>query len=211
MGIDSHILISQTLLPNKEVLDMDIPSISSPNLNITDEKREIAMYASIEWTIPSLVFIFLTQSYFEGFLGEASADHYKALKAWILRQNKRFKGIETMMVTASKSTQKVRSKGKSPNNFFSFYFTTPKGNRMKIFMPECSSDKKDEKVLSLLLEDLLKLYKKPKCKFSKKINSLTDKPYDELYAIFNKELEIWEFYTLAMLMRKSRLENHTES
>ena len=91
MRVDSHIVISQTMLPNTEVMDMDIPIISSPNLKISEEEREISMYASLEWAIPSLVFIFITKSYFEGFLGEAGVDHYKALKSWVLKQNKRFK------------------------------------------------------------------------------------------------------------------------
>lgn len=211
MRVDSHIVISQTILPNTEVMDMDISIISSPNLKISEEEREMSMYASLEWAIPSLVFIFITKSYFEGFLGEAGIDHYKALKSWVLKQNKRFKFIETIFVTATKNEHKVQSKKKSPSNFFSVYFTVPNGNRMKIFMPECSSDKKDVKALSSLFDDLLKLYKKPKSKFSKQINSITNKSYEEIYAVYNKELEIWEFYTLTMLIQKSQLESQTES
>lgn len=106
MRVDSHIVISQTILPNTEVIDMDIPIISLPNLKISEEAREVSMYASLEWAIPSLVFIFITKSYFEGFLEEAGIDHYKALKSWILKQNKRFKSVETMFVRLRKANTK---------------------------------------------------------------------------------------------------------
>ena len=130
------------------------------------------------------------------------ADHYRVFKEWTFKQNKKFKGITTRTITASKSTQKI-GKSKSPSNFFTLYFQIPQGNRLKVFMPETESDENDVKALSELLDNLKKLYTKPKSKFAKKISDLTDKDYEELYAVYNNGVKKWEFFTGTMLINQS--------
>lgn len=204
MRTNAHIYIDQTLIPGQPPLDLALNSLKTEGLILENHEHDITPFACIEWAIPSIIFAFITKSYFDGFLAEMGSDHYHVFKEWTFKQNKKFKGILTKTVTASKSTKKI-DKSKSPSNFFSLYFQTPQGNRLKVFMPETESDENDVKALSELLDNLKKMYTKPKSKFTKKINDLTDKAYEELYALYNKDKGKWEFFTMAQLIQKSAL------
>lgn len=202
MNSNAHILVDQTLMPGFPPLDLDIQLLETDKLVIEKREHEIVPYASFEWAVPSIIFVFITKSYFDGFLSEIGANHYHLLKEWVCKQNSKFKGIKSLTVTSSESKKKISNTNFS-NNFFAIYIKTPNGNILKAFMPECLSIEEDNKVLSELLDDLKKLYTKPKSKFARKINDLTDKVYDSIYAIYNLESKEWEFFTLNMLVHKS--------
>lgn len=203
MRTNAHIIIDQTLLPSQPPVDLEIDFLESKGLILVKNEHDISPYACLEWAIPSLIFAYISKSYFDGFLNEMGADHYQKLKNWVFGQNKKLKGVSTTIITATESTKKVTSTY-SPNNFFAIYLTTPKGNRLKVFMPECKSNEEDIKALSNLLDDFRKLYTKPEGKFARKINGLTDKEYEELYAVFNKESKKWKFHTLSKLTKRSK-------
>ena len=202
MRTNAHIHIDQTLMPGQPPLDLELESLKTDGLILENHEHDISTFACMEWAIPSIIFAFISKSYFDGFLGEMGADHYRVFKEWTFKQNKKFKGITTRTITASKSTQKI-GKSKSPSNFFTLYFQIPQGNRLKVFMPETESDENDVKALSELLDNLKKLYTKPKSKFAKKISDLTDKDYEELYAVYNNGVKKWEFFTGTMLINQS--------
>jgi hypothetical protein len=207
MRTNAHILIDQTLMPGRPPFDLELESLKTDGLILENHEHDIPPFACMEWAIPSFIFAYFTKPYFDGFLTEMGADHYRVLKEWVVKQNRKFKGFTTKTITASKSTAKI-GKSKSPSNFFALYFQTPKGNRLKVFMPETESDEMDVQVLSELLDSLKKLYTKPKSKFAFKINVLTDKIYEELYAVYNVEKKDWEYYTGTMLVHKSIANNN---
>ena len=207
MRTEAHILIDQTVSENLPLIDLEIEILEKDGLNIDEKQHPIQAYASLEWMIPPLFFAFITKSYFEGFLNKAGEDHYEILKSWILRMNSKFRGHFTQTITARKSTKKVANDSDTPNNFFGVYFKTPNGNNLKVFMPNCVSEQEDIKALSDLLDDLRKLYSKPESKFAKKIKGITDKVYEEIYAVFNKDKGEWEFFTVSQLIQKSTLNN----
>ena len=202
MKAPPHIVVDQTILPGLSPINLDINLLEATGLIIEKREHDISPHACLEWAIHSLIFAFIAKSYFDGFLGEMGSDHYQKLKVWIIEQNKKFKGLSTTTITATQSTKKI-TEANSPNNFFAIYLTTPQGNRLKVFMPNCDSNEEDIEALSKLLDNFRKLYTKPKGKFAKKINGLTDKVYEELYAVFNKKLKEWEFYTFSMLAKRS--------
>lgn len=201
MRTEAHILIDQTVSENKPFFDLEIEMLEIDGLNIEINKHPIKVYASLEWMIPPIIFAFFAKPYFEGFLNQAGEDHYEVLKRWILKMNSKFRGHFTQTITASESTKKVAKDSKTPNNFFGVYFKTPMGNNLKVFMPNCKNEKKDIEALSYLLDDLRKLYTKPESKFARKINGLTDKVYEELYAVFNNEKGEWEFFTSLQILK----------
>lgn len=204
MKTNAHIHIDQTLIPGQSPLDLDLNLLKTEGLILENHEHDISPFACMEWAIPSIIFAFISKSYFDGFLGEMGGDHYRVFKEWIFKQNKKFKGIITKTIIASKSTQKIDN-SYAPSNFFTLYFQIPQGNRLKVFMPETESDENDVKALSELLDNLKKMYTKPKSKFAKKINGLTDKVYEDLYAVFNKNKCEWEFFTMAQLIQKRAL------
>ena len=203
MRTNAHILIDQTLIPGQTPLDLDLNLLKTKGLYLVNNEHGISPFACMEWAIPSIIFAFISKSYFDGFLGEMGSDHYRIFKKWTYKQNKKFKEITTKTITASNSTHKIANLN-SPNNFFALYFQTPQGITLKVFMPQTESDENDIIALSELLDNLKKIYTKPKSKFAQKINGLTDKVYEELYAVFNVEKEEWEFYTTSMLVKKSK-------
>ena len=201
MRTNAHIYIDQTLMPNQPTLDLELDLLKSEGLILENHEHDILPFACMEWAIPSIIFAYISKTYFEGFLSEMGADHYRVFKEWTFKQNKKFKGITTKTITGAKSTEKV-GKSKSPSNFFALYFQIPWGNRLKVFMPETKSDESDVRVLSELLDNLKKLYTKPKSKFARRINSLTDKAYEELYAVYNIDKREWEFFTGSEILKK---------
>lgn len=206
MRTNAHILIDQSLMPGLPPLDLHLDLLESRELRIENKEHEIALYASFEWAVPSIIFAYITRPYFEGFLNEMGSSHYKALKDWIFKQNKRFKSKSTQTITATRSTEK-KTNSNSPSNFFTIYTSTPKGNILKIFMPGCESEESDMKALSSLLDDIRELYIKPEGEFTIKINGLTDNEYEGLYATFNNKLGVWEFYNDSMLIEISKKQN----
>lgn len=202
MRTNAHILIDQSVFPSFPPIDLDINLLESDNLKIEKKEHGFSAFASLEWAIPSVICAYFAKSYFDGFLNEMGSEHYRKVKSWVFLLNKKIKGETTFQMTSTKSNKKVKESN-SPNNFFSIYLTTPRGIRMKVFMPNCELDKDDVQALSMLLDNFLKLYTKPKSRFAQKINGLTDKVYEELYAIFNVEKGNWEFYTTDMLVKKS--------
>lgn len=194
MRTEAHIIIDQTIFDNMPIIDLESEMLEKDGIKIEIKQHPIQAYASSEWMIPPLVFAFFAKPYFEGFLNKAGEDHYDILKKWILKMNSKFRGHYTQTITASESTKKVAKDSKTPNNFFGVYFKTPMGNNLKVFMPNCKNEKKDIEALSDLLDDLRKLYTKPESKFARKINGLTDKVYEELYAVFNSDKGEWEFF-----------------
>ena len=201
MRTEAHILIDQTISENLPLIDLEIEMFENDGLNIEINQHPIKAYASLEWMIPPLFFAFFAKPYFVGFLNKAGEDHYEVLKRWILKMNSKFRGHFTQTITATKSTKKVDKDSNTPNNFFGVYFKTPLGNNLKVFMPNCNSEQEDIKALSDLLDDLRKLYSKPESKFARKIKGLTDKAYEELYAVFNIDKGKWEFFTGSMLVK----------
>lgn len=203
MRTEAHIVIDQTIFDNMPIFDLEIEMLEKDGLSIEKKQHSIQAYASLEWMIPPLVFAFFAKPYFEGFLNKAGEDHYEVLKRWILKMNSKFRGYFTQTITTTKSTNKVANDSDTPNNFFGVYFKTPLGNNLKVFMPNCESEQEDIKALSDLLDDLRKLYSKPESKFARKIKGLTDKVYEELYAVFNNDKGEWEFFTGSMLVKHS--------
>jgi hypothetical protein len=60
--------------------------VAAENLDLALTPREMPkFYAALEWLIPTVVFVFVTKSYFEGFLGEAGKDHYHVLKRALVK------------------------------------------------------------------------------------------------------------------------------
>lgn len=201
MRTNAHIVIDQTLMPGQPPIDLELNSLKAEGLILINHEHPIEPQACMEWAITSVILAYISKSYFDGFLGEMGADHYGIFKEWVLRHNKKFKGIKTYKITATKTTQQIYDSN-SPNNFFALYFQIPQGNVLKVFMPNTASDENDVKALSELFANLMKLYKKPKSKFAKKINSLTDNSYDEIFGIYAIDKCEWEFFTSEILIKR---------
>lgn len=203
MRTSSHILIRETILPNRPLEDFELDFLSYPNLSIDKQEKEIQAYASIVWSIPSLMVVFIASSYFQNFIGEFGSDHYHILKAWVIKMNRKYRNIQTTSVTSSGVKKKEDN---SLNNFFAVYHTIPNGNMLKVFMPKCETEEEEEMALSELFDYLMELYKKPNGGFAKKINGLAGNSFDDIYAIYNAKSKKWQYYTVMMLIKQKSKE-----
>lgn len=192
MRTNAHILINETIMPGLNSAVTDLTTLETETLRLEVKSQEPKMYASLEWFVPSMLFAYIAKPYFDSFLSKMGPDHYTILKEWIYKQNKNLKGRKVKTVTSSISPQK-NTNSNSPQNLFTLYFTLPKGGTLKVYMPNCHSDKEDIEVLSSILEDIKNLYLDPKVK--NQLSSIEIKEYDQVFAVYDVVLKKWELLT----------------
>jgi len=62
-------------------------------------------FAGVEWYLPTFVVLYLAKGYFDGFLNEMGADHYKALKDALMKLRARLDLVKvTVFATEGKAT-----------------------------------------------------------------------------------------------------------
>jgi hypothetical protein len=87
---------AQTFFEFQQVVD-----VQGVNLHV-EEREDPGPYASVEWLIPTAVFIFVGKAYFDGFLKEMGKDHYALLKQGIKSLHSRLLGPHaTKLITIS--------------------------------------------------------------------------------------------------------------
>jgi hypothetical protein len=82
MSNDSAVIgISYVESIPRELIDPFLNEVSDDRIEIIEEPRpETQFFASIEWFIPTAVFLYVSKGYFDGFLQAAGTDHYERLK-----------------------------------------------------------------------------------------------------------------------------------
>src|SRR5690348_1427845 len=63
-----------------EALDEFLNATRHPEVGMRIERPNPAPQAGVEWLLPTAAFVFISKSYFDGFLKEAGKDHYDLLK-----------------------------------------------------------------------------------------------------------------------------------
>jgi len=76
-------------------------------------------YATLEWLIPTAVFVYIGKSYFDGFLKEAGKDHYLLLKKGIKALTSKYIGPSAASVTLFFSKGKAASQTPKYSMIFS--------------------------------------------------------------------------------------------
>jgi len=87
-----HIVISYVDELPVSWLDEFQEDLKHHDLNVMVKSRPNSVFASLEWTLPTLVIAYLTKPYFDGFLKEAGKNHYQILKTGIGKLLKRLYG-----------------------------------------------------------------------------------------------------------------------
>lgn len=127
-------------------IDQLASETSQAGLTIQKQSREIGIYASLEWALPTLVITYLAKPFFDAFLKEAGKDSYAALKSGILYLFEQYLG----------SNPEPRNKRRS--QFFSIQFHDIQERSIKCIFPEPVSLDEYSKMLDdlydLIIEDL---------------------------------------------------------
>jgi hypothetical protein len=114
------------------VFDSLVETVGAPGLDLVLESRpRPGPFAALEWLIPTGVMLFITQGYFNGFLGEMGKDHYALLKTGLKALRERFSSVQvTMFATPGKA-----AKDQPYSLFYSIYFDDPAGRLFKFLVP----------------------------------------------------------------------------
>lgn len=114
------------------VFDDFVQNVSAPGLDFVIESRpRSGPFAGLEWLIPTGVMLFISQGYFNGFLGEMGKDHYVSLKAGLKALRDRFASVKVTLI----GTPGKASADQPYSLFYSIYFEDPAGRRFKFLIP----------------------------------------------------------------------------
>ncbi len=82
--------------------------ISCDELNLQIESHEESgPYAALEWLLPTAVIVYISKSYFDGFLKEMGKDHYNLLKAGFKKLSEKVIGPSAPKITLLGSSGKI--------------------------------------------------------------------------------------------------------
>jgi hypothetical protein len=116
----------------QEVIDDFTAQVAHPGLDLEVESRPASgPFAGIEWLLPTAIMLFITRSYFEGFLSEVGKDHYTALKSSIGRLRERFSRVPVTVVATP-------GKASAPQPYslvFSVWVEGPSDQTLKFLIP----------------------------------------------------------------------------
>lgn len=87
-----------------------LQTVNADGLRVHVESRESGgVFASIEWLIPTAIFVYISKSYFDGFLKEMGKDHYTSLKKGLNSLYSKVLGAQAPEVTLIATAGKVKA------------------------------------------------------------------------------------------------------
>lgn len=146
-------VIVESGLP-KDLFEDFLSSVNHENLNIGLEERDPpGMQAGVMWYLFTAAVVYISKSYFDGFLKEAGKDHYLSLK------NALAKTTNKVMSTPRIEPVFIGSAGKVDENdpysmAFSIYAEANDGKRFKLLIPKPSVESDYTNIVFKFLEFL---------------------------------------------------------
>jgi hypothetical protein len=75
-----HLVLSYVDILPERLFEPFKDAIQAPGLDVLVEQRPMRPQAGIHWLIPTAVVLYITKSYFDGYLKEVGKEHYQVLK-----------------------------------------------------------------------------------------------------------------------------------
>jgi hypothetical protein len=167
-------------------------------------------FASLEWAIPTAVIIYLTKSFFDGFLKEMGKDSYAALKEMLGKQKRKSDWIEELAVLArDKELQIVmaggRLKKRSDDQVLSFSIVayTETGKEIKFLFNRTQSQNQWNEaifIMKSLLSDHLSNY--PNDLLTIKLKDFDDRINRRYFGTFDAVGKDWVFHDINKIAQK---------
>jgi hypothetical protein len=121
------------------------------NLDFRIESRtNDAVYAGLEWLLPTAVVVFLAKSYFDGFLREMGKEHYKSLKKGMKLLKRKLLGNKKVNITLISTQGKVREDNPY-SNILSIYAEADRGQKFKLLIQNGISDSEYDELIDAFL------------------------------------------------------------
>jgi hypothetical protein len=113
--------------------------VAAEGLNLHVESREISgPYAALEWLIPTAVIVYVSKSYFDGFLKEMGKDHYALFKRGLNGLYEKVLGAAAPEVTLVSSAGKVKS-DQPYSLYYSIIAEAGEGLKFKLLLAQSAS------------------------------------------------------------------------
>jgi len=126
-----------------------VVDVQGVNLHL-EEREDPGPYASVEWLIPTAVFIFVGKAYFDGFLKEMGKDHYALLKLGIKSLHSRLLGPQAPKLITISTVGKTRA-DRPYSLLYSLVAEGEGGSRFKLLLRHSSTQEEyDEEIDAFL-------------------------------------------------------------
>lgn len=135
-------------------LDEFLQTTRDPSIVVKVERHERGPQAGIELLLYTAAFLFISRSYFDGFLKEAGKDHYQVLKSGI---GKLWAHLATMRLTVISSSPK-KAADDTYSRTFSLLAQVEPGKTVKLLIPSNATPDQVEASLDAFREFLRNLY-----------------------------------------------------
>lgn len=123
-------------------------TISHPKLDLRSESREDDIYAGVEWFLPTALVVYISKSYFDGFLKEMGKEHYLLLKKALIKLKSKLREYK---LTATKG--KILKE--SIYTFsLSIYAEADNDHRFKLLIQKDITDAEYEEIIEAFLNFL---------------------------------------------------------
>ncbi len=146
-----------------------ISQISVPELRLAIDEREESFYAALEWFIPTVVFVFISKSYFDGFLKEMGKEHYHLLKNAIMTLAKRLLGPSVPKFAIISSGKGKVSKDNPFSPIYSVVAEIGGGKSIKLLIQNDFSEQQYDELLEVFMEFLHNFHNNQNTKSLKKL------------------------------------------
>lgn len=140
-----------------EDFDGLIDDVSHDGLELLVQSRENEVYAGIDWLLPTAAAIYISKSYFDGFLKEMGKDHYGLLKKGLKALWGKMLGPRAPKPTVVASPGKI-SKDQPYSLVYSIVAEVGDGRRFKLLLPRDIDQEEYEKTIDGFLDFLEKFH-----------------------------------------------------
>lgn len=145
-------LIYEETIP-EEIIKAFTDEVTKSGQPLYSESRPKDTYAGIEWFLPTALILWISKSYFDGFLKEAGKDHYQVLKQATSRLWSNFfgdnpKAAYRLVASSPKKLQHSHSIS------FSILGEIDNGQRVKLVLRQDVAEKEFEDAVSAFFEFL---------------------------------------------------------
>lgn len=155
----THLAVIHVNWVSPETFNDLVQTVSNDDLQLLVEERENGVYAGIEWLLPTAVIVYISKSYFDGFLKEMGKDHYAVLKQGVKALWGKMLGPSAPEPSVISSQGKV-SKEQQYSLVYSIMAETGTGHRIKLLLPRGLSQKEYEATVEGFLGFLEKFHAK---------------------------------------------------
>jgi len=198
-----HLIVIYVDSIPEEVIGEFLRDVSSDGLVLlSEEDSSDRVYAGIDLLLPTALFIFITKSYFDGFLSEMGRDHYNILKNCIERVIQKMANYNVTLV----GSQGKVSDDREFSLMYSIYFERMGGGRFKILIQEDQSPESISEIVDASMQYIQSYYGETMDDRSLlRLRSATPIGGGTVLLLYNKESKDFHALTLdEIIPRRSR-------